>query len=101
MATQTLVTTFPDRLEVKVFFSYMASVIPPKCRLHRPVEMHDGQVTVTIPRVAKEDAPVAIVSTDSMTSRESENYPWKTVFSKKQYKFWNKQHISHKKESNM
>lgn len=84
---KTLVKKFTDRLEVTVFFSYTASVVPPRCRNPRNVAMHDGKVTVTIPRIAKEDAPIAIIATDTMSFKSAE-YPCVT---KTRYKFWNKQ----------
>ena len=71
-------TTAPGKesLDVTVRFSYIREIVPPKCRNPRPVQFDDGNITVSIPRVDKKDAPVAIISHNDILSKVTKTYRW-------------------------
>ena len=48
---------------VTVRFSYIADVIPPRCRNPRPVRFDNGVEVVTLREIEALAAPVAIIST--------------------------------------
>jgi len=62
--------------EIKVLFGYTESLIPKRCRIARPVEFEDGELTVRIPMVTKKDAPVAIIKNRCWDQPKSISYRW-------------------------
>lgn len=62
-------------MQLPVKFSYVESVVPPRCRNPRRVRSHDGLEVVTLREIKREAAPVAIISASN--GRESPiEYRW-------------------------
>lgn len=67
-------------MEITVNYSYVAQVIPPRCRKPRPQRFDDGVVALSVREVTGEQAPVAIkgIEIDISASNELEPviYRW-------------------------
>lgn len=62
--------------KIKVLFSYSEKIIPKRCRIARDVQFDDGKVTVSIPMVTKEEAPVAIIKNRCWDQPKPISYRW-------------------------
>jgi hypothetical protein len=67
-------------MKIKILFSYVENVVPPRCRNPRPVRYHDGEIELEIPEIQSCDAPVAICAT---YNRDSGELPYQMV-----YRWW-------------
>lgn len=65
-------------MKIKILFSHVENLVPPRCRNPRPVRYHDGEITLEIPEIQSDAAPVAIRATckrDSIDPYQME-YRW-------------------------
>lgn len=67
-------------MQCTIKYSYIAQVVPPRCRKPRPERFDDGAVVVSIREVSSEQAPVAILGAqldfESDTYMEAISYRW-------------------------
>jgi len=57
-------------MKIKILFSYVENIIPPRCRNPRPVRFHDGEIELEVLEVQSVDVPVAIRATYAPGSKE-------------------------------
>ncbi|MBC3871494.1 hypothetical protein [Undibacterium oligocarboniphilum] len=65
-------------MKIKILFSYVEYIVPPRCRNPRPVRFHDGEIELEVPEIQSDAAPVAIRATykrDSINPYQME-YRW-------------------------
>lgn len=67
-------------MKIKILFSYVENVVPPRCRNPRPVRYHDGEIELEVPEVTCSEAPVAIRAT---YNRDSSEVPYEL-----EYRWW-------------
>lgn len=67
-------------MKIKIFFSYVENVIPPRCRKPRRVRFHDGEIELEVPEVQSGEAPVAI---RAMCKPDSKETPYQM-----EYRWW-------------
>lgn len=72
------VTCKKDAQKVKVLFSYTENIVPKGCRLARNVRFDDGQITLGIPVITAEQAPIAIIEDDAVEYRWWNKKLWTT-----------------------
>lgn len=61
-------------MQVKLLFSYVENIVPPRCRNPRPVRFHDGELKVHIQEIGSLDAPVAIRGSGSLLRNPDLHY---------------------------
>lgn len=67
-------------MELTVNYSYVAQVVPPRCRKARPQRFDDGVAVLSVREVTTEQAPIAIIGSEmdltTGTYREPLAYRW-------------------------
>ena len=67
-------------MDLTINYSYVAQIIPPRCRNPRPQRFDDGSVTLTVREVTAEQAPIAIQAAqmdfESGVYKEPISYRW-------------------------
>lgn len=61
-------------MQVKILFSYVENIVPPRCRNPRPVRFHDGELKIKIREIASADAPVALRAQGSLLRNPGLHY---------------------------
>jgi len=61
-------------MQVKILFSYVENIVPPRCRNPRPVRFHDGELKIKIQEIEGHEAPVAIRGHGSLLRNPELNY---------------------------
>ena len=61
-------------MQVKILFSYVENIVPPRCRNPRPVRFHDGELKIHIREIESADAPVALRAEGSLLRNPDLHY---------------------------
>lgn len=74
-------------MKIKILFSYVENVVPPRCRNPRPMRYHDGEIELEVPEIQSCEAPVAIRAT---YNRDSSELPYQMEYRWWQNRLWTK-----------
>jgi len=61
-------------MQVKLLFSYVENIVPPRCRNPRPVRFHDGELRIHIREIESANAPVALRARGSLQRNPDVHY---------------------------